>query len=125
HGVLNADVVYLDAKDDATFEAYKGKLRGKIVLISDIRDLKADFTGIGKRVSDEELAKMAAAPDPATVTPQAPSAPSPAAMARMAAFQVMGKRLLFAFNEGAALIVDNSRGGFGGTVFVQQATAAQ
>ena len=45
HGVLNADVVYLDAKDDATFEAFKGKLKGKIVLISDIRPMKADFDG--------------------------------------------------------------------------------
>jgi hypothetical protein len=43
----------------------------------------------------------------------------------MAAQQAIGRRLLFAFNEGAALIVDNSRGGFGGTIFVQQASVAQ
>jgi hypothetical protein len=126
HGVLNADVVYLDARDDAAFEAYKGKLRGKIVLISEIRPMKADFEGIGRRVSDEELAKMAAAPDPANVPRPTPGGtPSPEFVARMAAQQAIGRRLLFAFNEGAALIVDNSRGGFGGTIFVQQASVAQ
>lgn len=126
HGVVNADVVYLDAKDDASFEAFKGKLKGKIVLISDIRPMKADFEGLGKRVTDEELTKMAAAPDPATVPRPTPGGtPSPEVAARIAAFQLIGRRMLFAYNEGAAMIVDNSRGGFGGTIFVQQASVAQ
>src|SRR5260221_12364600 len=48
HGVINADVVYLDAKDDAALEKYNGQLKGKIVLMSDIRPLKPDFTRIVK-----------------------------------------------------------------------------
>jgi hypothetical protein len=115
HGVVNADVVYLDAKDDASFETFKGKLKGKIVLISDIRPMKADFEGIGKRVTDEELTKMAAAPDPATVPRPTPGGtPSPEMAARMAAFQLVGRRMLFAYNEGAAMIVENSRGALAG-----------
>jgi carboxypeptidase Q len=127
-GVINADVVFLDAKDDASLDKFKGQLKGKIVLLSDLRPLKGDFSGIGRRYSDEDLGKMAAAPDPATVQRPAPNAAaqqSPEAIARRAAQQFTAKRLLFAVNEGAAMVVDNSRGGFGGTVFVQQATVAQ
>jgi len=124
NGVINADVVYLDAKDDAALEKYKGQLKGKIVLMSDLRSLKADFTGIGKRNTEEELTKMAAAPDPATL-PRPNFGGGPDAQARRAAGVFAAKRLVFVLNEGAAMMVDNSRGGFGGTVFVQQATVAQ
>ena len=126
-GVLNADVVYLDAKDDAALEKYKGQLKGKIVLMSDIRSLKADFKGIGTRETDESLAKMAAAPDPATIPRPnfGGGQPSAEQLARRAAQAFAAKRLLFVVNEHAAMAVDNSRGGFGGTIFVQQAAVAQ
>ena len=128
NGVLNADVVYLDAKDDAGLEKFKGQLKGKVVLLSDVRALKPDFTGLGRRDTDEDLTKMAAAPDPASV--QRPANPggaqaNPDFAARRAAQLFAVKRTVFAVNEGAAILVDNSRGGFGGTIFVQQATVAQ
>jgi carboxypeptidase Q len=124
-GVLNAEVVYLDAKDDAALEKFKGQLKGKIVMISDTRPTPADFDGIGKRVTDEELAKLAAAPDPATAQRPQQGQPTPDQLARRQA-QIMGaKKLWFAYNEGAAMILDNSRGGANGTVFVQQAAVAQ
>src|SRR5437762_4363134 len=126
NGVLNAEVVYLDAKDDTALANYKGQLKGKIVLISDPRDLKPDFTGLGRRDSDDDLAKLAAAPDPATFQRSAtPQQPSPEQQARRQAQMFNAKRMLFAVNEGAAMLVDNSRAGSGGTVFVQQATVAQ
>ncbi|MGH9820681.1 MAG: M20/M25/M40 family metallo-hydrolase [Pyrinomonadaceae bacterium] len=127
NGVLNADVVYLDAKDDAALEKYKGTLKGKIVMISGPRELKADFTGMGHRDSDEDLTKLAAAPDPATIQRQRPTGgqPSPEQEARRQA-QLMGaKKMWLAYSEGAAMILDNSRAGSGGTVFVQQAAVAQ
>ena len=37
----------------------KDKLKGKIVLISDAREVKAEFEPMGNRRTDEELAKMA------------------------------------------------------------------
>jgi hypothetical protein len=124
--LVNADVVYLDAKDDASLEKFKGQLKGKIVLVSDPRELKADFTGLGRRETDESLAKLAGAPDPATIQrPAAPAQPSPEAQARRQAAAFGARRLMFAYNEGAAMLVDNSRGGAGGTIFVQQATVAQ
>ena len=60
-GAVTADVVYLDAKTDADLEKYKGKLAGKIILISDKRDIKPDFTGMGTRRTEEDLAKLASA----------------------------------------------------------------
>jgi hypothetical protein len=124
--LVNADVVYLDAKDDGALDKFKGQLKGKIVLISDPRDLKPDFTGIGHRQSDDDLAKLASAPDPAAVRrPATPAQPSPEALARRQVQLFNAKKLIFAYNEGAAMLVDNSRGGAGGTIFVQQATVAQ
>ncbi|MEP7212950.1 MAG: M20/M25/M40 family metallo-hydrolase [Acidobacteriota bacterium] len=126
NGVLNAEVVYLDAKDDAALAKYKGTLKGKIVMISDTRPTPADFTGIGTRVTDEELAKLAAAPDPATVErPQGQRQPSPEQLARMQAQQMAAKKFWLAYSDGAAMILDNSRGGADGTVFVQQAAVAR
>jgi hypothetical protein len=122
-GVINADVVYLNAKDEDGLAAYKGKLRGKVVLISDTRQLKADLNGIARRTTDEELAKLADAPDPAAAVPR--GTPSPEFAARLAAQRFATRKLIFAHDEGAAMVVDNSRGGFGGTIFVQQAAVAQ
>jgi hypothetical protein len=124
-GAINADVVYLDAKDEAALQKYKGQLKGKVVLISDVRPLKAYFEGIGSRQSAEDLAKLAAAPDPATVQrPAGPQQLTPEQEARRQAQIMAGKKFSFAYNEGAAVIVDNSRAGADGTVFVQQASVA-
>jgi hypothetical protein len=38
-GVVTSEVVHLDIKDEADFAKYKGKLNGKIVLISGTREL--------------------------------------------------------------------------------------
>src|SRR5688572_30215880 len=129
-GAITGDVVYLDLKTDEDFAKYKGQLRGKIVLISRTRELKADFKGMGERHTDESLAKLAAAPDPATVPAPQPGAAGPQAMTpaqqeRLTQFQLAQKATTFVFDEGAAVVVDNSRNGSGGTLFVQGATVAQ
>ena len=125
NGEVTADVVYFDAKSDADFEKYKGQLKGKIVLVSDIREVKADFTGMGSRRTDEELAKMATAPDPATA-PRNTAGISPERLKMFMDRFVQGaKRMNFLLEEGAAVMVDNSFNGSGGTVFVQGANVAQ
>ncbi len=124
NGAVTGDVVYLDAKTDADLEKYKGKLNGKIVLVSDPRELKADFTGMGSRLTDEELTKMAAAPDPANA-PQRPALSQEQIQNRLKGFVDAAKRMNFLQQEGAAVLIDNSRNGSGGTVFVQSAAVAQ
>ncbi|MBA2606722.1 MAG: M20/M25/M40 family metallo-hydrolase [Acidobacteria bacterium] len=125
NGTITADVVYFAPKTDADYEKYKGQLRGKIVLVSDERELKANFEPMGSRRTDEELAKMAEAPDPATV-PRNNTGITPERMKMFMDRFVQGaKRMNFLLQEGAAVMVDNSFNGSGGTVFVQQANVAQ
>lgn len=126
-GAITGEVVHLQIKSDEDFAKYKGQLRGKIVLTSGIRELKADFTGMGTRRTDEELAKMAGAPDPSAPRPAQPAQPqgTPQQMERMQRFMIQLKALNFLLEEGAAVMVDNSFEGSGGTLFVSGANPAQ
>lgn len=128
-GKITGEVILLDIKTEADFAKYKGQLRGKIVLMSAPRDIAADFTGMGSRMSDDELAKLAAAPDPNAPRPAgAPTAGpaiNPQMMERLQRFALGLKAMKFLVEEGAAVAVDNSRGGSGGTIFVQGADVAQ
>ncbi len=127
-GAITADVVHLDINTDEDFAKYKGQLRGKIVLVSKIRPLTADFKGMGTRWSDEELAKMAAdpmaAPRAQPQPGQQPQQMTPEQQERMRQFQIAQKMGGFVFDEGAAVIIDNSRVGSGGTLFVSSASVA-
>ncbi|MBK8148269.1 MAG: M20/M25/M40 family metallo-hydrolase [Acidobacteria bacterium] len=121
---LTSDVVFFDAKTDADFAKFKGQLRGKIVLMSDLREVKADFEGMGERLTDKQLLEMANSPDPASV--QRPGGQgNPAQMqARLERFIAGARRAKFLIEEGAALVVDNSGNGSGGTIFVSGASVA-
>ncbi len=125
-GTVTADVVYLDINSDDDFAKYKGQLRGKVVLVSRIRPLAADFGGMGTRLTDDELAKMAADPMAAPRAQPQPGQQQPTAeqQERIRQFQVAQKMGGFVFDEGAAVIVDNSRVGSGGTLFVSSASVA-
>jgi len=123
-GAVTSDVIYLDAKTDADLEKYKGKLSGKIVLMSEPRELKADFTGMGNRLTDADLAKMADAPNPADAA-RRPQPTQEQMQSRLQRFVDAAKRANFLMQEGVAVLIDNSRGGSGGTVFVQSASVAQ
>jgi carboxypeptidase Q len=121
-GVVTADVVYIDAKDEADMRAkYAGKLKGAIVLTGPMRDVAAHFDPLGHRLNEKELLDLANAPDPATARrrnfPQATPEQRAAAV-----FNVVKQQ--FYLSEGVAMLVDPSRGD-GGTVFVQQATVPQ
>ena len=121
-GTLVADVVYVDAKDEAEMRAkYAGKLKGAIVLTGPMRDVVAHFDAQGTRLNEKQLLDLANAPDPATVRRRGFPQPSPEQRAA-AAFNAAKQQ--FYLSEGAALLVDPSRGD-GGTVFVQQATVPQ
>ncbi|MEJ7849185.1 MAG: M20/M25/M40 family metallo-hydrolase [Pyrinomonadaceae bacterium] len=126
-GAVTAEVVHLDINSDEDFAKYKGQLRGKIVLVSKIRPLAAEFKGMGTRWSDEELAKMAADPVAAPLQPQPgqqAQQQTPEQQERMRQFQIAQKIGGFVFDEGAAVVVDNSRVGSGGTLFVSSASVA-
>ncbi|MEK6572498.1 MAG: M28 family peptidase, partial [Bacteroidota bacterium] len=144
-GTMKADVVYLEVKDTADFQKYKGQLKGKVVLISNPRELNAHFQPEGVRLADSSLLKLANADIPAAAPRRRWPQISPAmgdsalraiarqfmpnmdsaAVARMIAEQRIGpRRLQFCQDEGAALVLDVGRGD-GGTLFVQSATVPQ
>jgi hypothetical protein len=124
-GAVTGDVVFLDARSEADLEKYKGKLNGKIVLISQIREVKGEEKLLFSRHTDEELKKMA----DATANPAPQQArPQPTDEQRRAQAQALAltlKRWNFLIQEGAAVVVDSSSRGSGGTLFVQSATVAQ
>jgi hypothetical protein len=63
-GAIEAPVVYFDAKSEAEFARYKGKLKGTIVLTSPIRDVAARWEPLANRMTDSELLALADAAEP-------------------------------------------------------------
>ncbi|HEX8354157.1 MAG TPA: M20/M25/M40 family metallo-hydrolase [Pyrinomonadaceae bacterium] len=118
-GALTGEVVYVDAKDDAGLQKFKGQLRGKIVLNGAARDPAAHFEPQGTRQTEKQLLDLANSPDPSTVPPRSRQTPEMRAASRFGSV-----KLSFYEQEGAALVVDPSRGD-GGNIFVQGASVPQ
>jgi hypothetical protein len=109
--------VYVDARSEADLEKYKGKLNGKIVLTSPVREVPAHFDAQGTRLNEKDLLTLADAPEPR---------PNPGRFGgNNNAFRNLqlftNTRMRFFDTEGAAMLIDPSRGD-GGTIFVQSAT---
>jgi len=122
---FTGEVVRFNAAKEEDLEQYKGKLKGKIILMSPIREVKAWIDAPGKRYTDSELLALADAPDPNA--PRRPAAGAPAGGPAggpggnfAAAQQFNGRRMRFLVEEGAAILLDAGRGD-GGTIFVQGA----
>lgn len=66
---LEAEVIYVDAKTEAGLAKYKGKLKGKIVLLGEVRDLELPLVAPATRHSDEYLARLATSQPTTLPTP--------------------------------------------------------
>jgi hypothetical protein len=122
NGVITADVVYLNAKTEADLERFKGKLKGAIVLTAPMREVKARFEPLGTRRDEKDLLGLADAPEPRASQRRGGFQMTPE---QRAAFQFNTRKYQFLHDEGAAVLVDPSRAGDGGTIFVQSATVPQ
>jgi hypothetical protein len=71
-GTLNAEVVYLNVKTEAELEAYKGKLKGAIVIMTPPPEVKANFEPLGNRRDEKDLLRLADALDPKSIPPRRP-----------------------------------------------------
>jgi carboxypeptidase Q len=121
-GAVTGEVVWFDAKTEADFAKYKGQLKGKIVLTSQIRPLAAIEKPLSSRRSEENLSKMASAPEP---TSKDSDGFTPDVMKQIADyFNKTARAMKFLMDEGALVMIDNSPAGSGGTVFVQGASVA-
>lgn len=123
NGPLTADVVYVDAKDEAGLAKFKGTLKGKIVLASPIRDVKAWLEAPGSRLTEKDLLRLANAQDPAKDRNGGPMAmmANPRMQEFINAAIFDAKKMKFFLDEGAALILSPSRSGDGGTIFLENA----
>lgn len=118
-GPITREVVYVDAKDEKDLQRFKAKLKDAIVLTAPMREVKARFEPMGTRLSENDLLALADAPEPiGGVNPRYSPAQQAAQVFTMRKYQ-------FFQAEGAALLVDPSRDGDGGTIFVQSATVPQ
>ena len=131
------DVVVLEAGSEDDLKQYEGKLQGKAVLISPIREVPAHFAPEGVRWTDEQLAQMVnnsgtgrragitGTPGVTAGTPVATNDMTAEQRDRMQQMQrqrtMSGRILSFCKEQGAAVVLDAARGD-GGTLFVQQAT---
>jgi carboxypeptidase Q len=127
NGAVTGNVIFIDAKNEEELAKYKGELKGAIVMIAPMREVKAHFDALGTRRDEKNLLTLADAMPPGggqgrgggggggfRLTPE-----------QRAAAQFNIRKLMFAQEEGAAVLLDNSRAGDGGTIFVQQATVPQ
>ncbi len=121
NGPVSAEVVYFDAKDEADLARFKGQMKGKIVLTSALREVKAHFETQGTRLNEKELLALANAPMP---RPGGGRGGGPRNADFLAAAQWAAKKVQFLMEEGAAVLVDGARGD-GGTIFVQSASVPQ
>lgn len=61
NGPVRGEVVLMDVRTAADLEKYRGKLKGKIVLLTPVRPVPPEFTPPARRMTDEELLKLAKA----------------------------------------------------------------
>jgi carboxypeptidase Q len=116
-GAMTSELVLLEAKTPEDLAKYKGQLAGKIVLISGERPLKAIDKPLVNRLSDEDLTKMATAP-----AGSGDDGPPPEVFKNISThFNFQAKQIKFLIDEGAAVMLENSGAGSGGTLFVQGA----
>ena len=116
---VTAEVVYIDAKTEADLEKYKGQLNGKIVLTAATREVPAHFDAQGRRMDEKALLALADAPEPRAGGGRGNFGGGNNAFA--AAANLAAAKLRFFQAEGAAVLIDPSRGD-GGTIFVQSAS---
>jgi carboxypeptidase Q len=113
NGVLKGNAVLLDFKKPADLDKYKGKLKDAIVLTQGPQDLPISFDPAASRLSEDDLKKLVLAPEPAARSPYAARA---AEMMAQQQLQLAATKFLQA--EGAGVVLEPSRGGKDGTVFV-------
>jgi carboxypeptidase Q len=151
-GPVSADVVLLSAMNDEELNTYKGKLKGKFVLVSPLQNVNAHFEAEGRRLTDTDLLKMANAGEASGGRGGNAFGRNPAARDSMIRVQIkqsnpdadeatitrmvaertrmftdqamVVKKLLFCQNEGALVVLDAGRGD-GGTLFVAQSRVPQ
>jgi carboxypeptidase Q len=115
---VKGEVVHLRINSPEDYEKYRGKLRGKFVMVEEPYTAEQQWDPIASRFSDSELLRLANATEPPVITRQGGGA-NAAALARQ---QSAYERAQFLTNERPLAILDQSYRGWYGQVAVSGAT---
>jgi carboxypeptidase Q len=113
NGVLKGNVVLINVRTAADLDKYKGKIKDAIVLTQSAQDMPISFDPAASRLSEDDLKKLILAPEPGARSPYAARAAE-----MMAQRQLQQAVTKFLQAEGAGVVLEPSRGGKDGTVFV-------
>ena len=111
NGPVTGEAIIAVINEEKDFATFKGRLRGKFVLATPMREVAAHFEAPGRRYSDSELAELSKQPE-GTGRGGRGGRGGPAAQ------DFQKRKTQFWIDEGVAALLDISRGD-GGTVFVQ------
>ena len=113
NGAVSGEVIFLSADDEADLEAYKGKLKGKFVMMDSIRTVEEWMEAPAKRLTADNLLDMANAGMPT---------PRPGRdFRRLGGFSFNNTLWKFLSEEQPVAVIDRSFKGDLGTVFVSGA----
>ena len=130
NGPVTAEAVFAPLHSEADFAQYRGKLKGKIVLIFDPRELSMHTEAEAHRLTEEEVEARTKTPDPSHTgfgpppgrpgpPPPRPGEYTPAALTTAAPTGRVLRNQVNAFlkEEGVAVALTPGYNGDGGTVF--------
>ena len=121
-GLKKATIIVVDAKDSASLEMYRGKLKGKLIVIDQSTAYKQSFTADARRYTDDELAKMAAATIQASARPTMDTAQQRRMreqMSRSGSARALVLLKEMAKAEGAVGMLTSATRNHDGTIFAQ------
>ncbi|WP_263382399.1 M28 family peptidase [Granulicella arctica] len=126
-GPVTAEAVLAPIHSQAEFAKYKGKLKGKIVLIADPKVILMHTEVEGRRLTDEEIDSRSIVADPSRLGPggagggrggrNVPPVPAAPVLDRAAALRLRNDTSKFLSDEGVLVAVNYGTNGDGGTVF--------
>ncbi len=122
-GSVSGEPILAVIRTEADMEKYKGKLRGKIVMNSEGRDLPFPVTAEAKRYTDADLALQESAMDPSgNRYVDSPNSTRPArgaapVLTREERIRLNDKIYQFMKEEGVLLVISAGPQGSGGTIF--------
>ncbi|MEW6701915.1 MAG: M20/M25/M40 family metallo-hydrolase [Bacteroidota bacterium] len=112
-GIVKGNPILLEVKKAEDLEKYKGKIKDAIVLTQSEQEVETSFEADAKRRTEEDLQKLAMAPEPGAKSPFANRMDE--FLARRELQQKISK---FLKDEGASVLLEPGNG-MHGTVFVQ------
>lgn len=113
-GKVTQEVILVDVKTEEDFEKYRGRLKGKFVMVSQPADVVPDFEGAATRRTDTQLLDLASA--------SLNGGSRRYTEEQLAANRFRSKVASFVYEEGPAAIFDRSYKADRGTIAVSQAS---